>query len=102
MEEKIKDEEKYKKAKKRVEEIKGFYAHLFSYIGVNIVLIVIDVVTGPWNWWFYWVTVFWGIGVFWHFMGVFVFHKITGSSWEEKKIKEIMDGMDSKEKDKKQ
>ena len=26
------DEEKYKMAKKRVEEIKGFYAHLFVYI----------------------------------------------------------------------
>jgi len=95
------NEEKYKMAKRRVEEIKGFYAHLFAYIGVNVVLIVIDLVTGPWNWWFYWVTVFWGIGVFWHAMGVFVFHKITGASWEKRKIKEIMDEMDKIDKEEK-
>ena len=95
------NEEKYKVAKRRVEEIKGFYAHLFAYIGVNVVLIVIDLVTGPWNWWFYWVTVFWGIGVFWHAMGVFVFHKITGASWEKRKIKEIMDEMDKIDKEEK-
>jgi hypothetical protein len=97
MEDKIKDEEKYKMAKKRVEDIKGFYAHLYSYLGVNVVLVVINLATSPRNPWFYWVTLFWGIGVFWHFMGVFVFYKITGSSWEEKKIKEIMDEMDKKE-----
>ena len=90
------DEEKYKKAKARVEEIKGFYSHLFSYLGVNIMLIVINLVTSPGSLWFYWVTIFWGIGLFWHAMGVFVFSKIKGSSWEQKKIKELMDDMDKK------
>jgi hypothetical protein len=91
------DEEKYMMAKKRVEEIKGFYGHLFSYVGVNVVLLVIDLVTGG-GLWFYWVSVFWGIGLFWHAMGIFVFGKFTGSSWEKKKIEEIMEGMDSKKK----
>jgi hypothetical protein len=91
------DEEKYNMAKKRVEEIKGFYGHLFSYVGVNVVLLVIDLITGN-GLWFYWVSVFWGIGLFWHAMGIFVFGKFTGSSWEKKKIEEIMEGMDSKKK----
>lgn len=98
MDDKKMDEEKYKVAKKRVEEIKGFYGHLFSYIGVNVVLITINLVTSPFVLWFYWVTAFWGIGIFWHAMGVFVFHKFTGSSWERKKIKEIMEEMEKKEK----
>ncbi len=89
------NEEKYKQAKKRVDEIKGFYSHFFSYIGVNIILIVINLVTSPDNLWFYWVTLFWGIGVFWHAMGVFVFERITGKKWEQRKIKEIMKKMDS-------
>jgi hypothetical protein len=97
MNEKKIDEEKYRIAKKRVEEIKGFYGHLFSYVGVNVVLLVIDLVTGG-GLWFYWVSVFWGIGLFWHALGIFVFGKFTGSSWEKKKIEEIMDGMNSKKK----
>jgi len=86
-----KEKEKYNKAKKRVEEIKGFYSHLFSYIGVNIVLIVINMVSSFGTWWFYWVTIFWGIGLFWHAMGVFVFGRMTSGSWEEKKIKQILE-----------
>ena len=91
------DEEKYRMAKKRVDEIKGFYAHLFSYVGVNVVLLVIDLVTGN-GLWFYWVSVFWGIGLFWHAMGIFVFGKFTGANWEKKKIDEIMEEMDKKKK----
>jgi len=93
------DEEKYQAAKRRVEEIKGFYGHLFSYIGVNVVLLIIDMVTGLRGWWFYWVTAFWGIGLFWHAMGVFVFYKITGGMWEKRKIKEVMDEMEKSEKE---
>ena len=68
------DEEKYKIAKRRVEEIKGFYGHLFVYIGVNVVLITINLVTNPFSIWFYWVTVFWGIGVFIIFIITLIYH----------------------------
>jgi hypothetical protein len=88
------DEEKYKQAKKRVEEIKGFYGHLFAYLGVNLTLLVINLVTSPRDLWFYWVTLFWGIGIFWHAMGVFVFSRFPGQEWEQKKIKELMELQD--------
>jgi len=55
-------------------------------------------VTSPGTLWFYWVTIFWGIGIFWHAMGIFVFRKITAGSWEKRKIKEIMEDMKEKEK----
>ncbi|MGM0365919.1 MAG: 2TM domain-containing protein [Actinomycetota bacterium] len=85
------EDQKYKEAKKRVEEIKGFYGHLFAYVGVNITLLVINLVTSPAGLWFYWVSLFWGIGLFWHAMGVFVFSRFPGKNWEQKKIKELMD-----------
>ena len=85
------EDQKYKEAKKRVEEIKGFYGHLFAYVGVNITLLVINLVTSPGGLWFYWVSLFWGIGLFWHAMGVFVFSRFPGKNWEQKKIKELMD-----------
>jgi len=87
------EDEKYIKAKKRVEEIKGFYTHLFVYIGVNIVLLIINLVTSFGIWWFYWPLLGWGIGVFFHAMSVFVFSKFPGKQWEERKIKEVMDNM---------
>ena len=88
------DEEKYKQAKKRVEEIKGFYGHLFAYLGVNLTLLIINLVTSPRDLWFYWVTLFWGIGIFWHAMGVFLFSRFPGQEWEQKKIKELMELQD--------
>ncbi len=91
------EDSKYKEAKKRVEEIKGFFGHLFAYIGVNVTLIIINLITSPGSLWFYWVTIFWGIGLFWHAMGVFVFNKFPGKKWEDKKLKEIMKEMDEEE-----
>lgn len=90
----ISEEEKYKIAKKRVEEIRGFFAHLFAYIGVNITLIIINLLTSRGSLWFYWVTVFWGIGLIWHSLGVFVLNKFPGKDWENKKIKELIKKMD--------
>jgi len=86
--------EKYEKAKKRVEEIKGFYSHLIVYICVNIVLVIINLITSPGALWFFWPLAGWGIGLIFHGLGVFVFSKFPGKKWEERKIKEVMKEMD--------
>jgi hypothetical protein len=51
-------------------------------------LVIINLVTSPDTLWFYWVTIFWGIGVIWH--AISVYGKL-GKNWEDKKIKEIME-----------
>ena len=85
-------DEKYNKAKKRVEELKKFYSNLVTYIVVNIVLIIINLVTSPGSLWFFWVTIFWGIAILLHASRVFIFKgKFLGEEWEQKKIKEIME-----------
>lgn len=84
-------DERYDKAKKRVEELKKFYSNLVTYIVINIVLIIINLVTSPGSLWFYWVTIFWGIAILLHASRVFIFKgKFLGEEWEQKKIKEIM------------
>ncbi len=80
-----------KHAKKRVAELKDFYRHLTVYVGVNIMLILINAVSSPQEIWFYWVTVFWGIGILWHAIGTFGIGQILDKSWEDKKIKEYME-----------
>jgi len=65
---------------------------LLTYIGVNILLIIINLVTSPGTLWFYLITVFWGIGIVLHASKVFILKgKFFGKEWEEKKIKEMME-----------
>ena len=85
------DDEKYEEAKKRVKELAEFYRNFISYIFFNIILILINLVTSPDSLWFYWVTIFWGIGIALHAANVFILKgRFLGKKWEEKKIKEIM------------
>jgi len=39
------NDEKYEKAKKRVEELKKFYGNLVTYVVINIMLVIINLVT---------------------------------------------------------
>lgn len=63
----------YEKAKKRVEAKLGFYIHLAVYVGANILLIIINLLTSSQYLWFKWPLIGWGIGLFFHALGVFVF-----------------------------
>lgn len=91
MENNYQEEERYFKARKRVEEIKGFYGNLIAYIVVNIGLMVVNLLTSPGYLWFFWPMLGWGIGVLFHGMKVFNYMPFFGKDWEEKKIKEFMD-----------
>ena len=86
------NDESYEKARKRVKEIKGFYLNLITYLVVNLVLLIINLVTRPHHLWFYWVAIFWGIGILFNAANIFLRKgRFMGSEWEEKKIKKMMD-----------
>lgn len=107
MEQNFIQEQQYIKAKKRVKAIKGFYVHAIVYVIVNIFLsgIIIfgllqsgdtlnEVIS---NFGVYSTWIFWGIGMFFHWLGVFGFKSLgLGKDWEEKKIKELMEKEDKK------
>jgi len=90
-------EEAYIRAKKRLEKITGFYWHLAVYVIVNIVLIVVigSNSSRGWDGFFDFGTFatafFWGIGLFFHFLGVFGPNFMFGKNWEQRKIKEFME-----------
>lgn len=77
----------YRKAEKRVKELKGFYGNLTSYCLVIPFLLVLNLLTSPNHLWFYWPMLGWGMGLAAHGINVFG----IGKDWEEKKIKELMD-----------
>ena len=82
----MEDQEAYQKAKKRVEAKIGFYIHLGIYVAVNTLLIVINLLTSSQYLWFKWPLMGWGIGVFFHGLGVFV---ANGSMMERMIQKEL-------------
>ena len=91
--------EKYKLAKKRVAEIKGFYTHLTIYILVNtfILLTAAGLFSGhglsfdmP-DWPHFISPVAWGIGLLFHGLYVFQFKSGFIKKWEERKVKEYME-----------
>lgn len=94
------EEQKYILAKKRVEEIKGFYIHLAVYIIVNLFISTVKIVREVQDGFTfeeaftdfgsYAVWIFWGIGVLFHALKVFGFQFFFGRDWEERKIKEYM------------
>jgi hypothetical protein len=85
------DQAKYERAKKHVEEIKGFYSHLFAYVSVNVALFAINMLTSREQLWFYWPLVFWGIGLVAHAITVFGSGRFFGHDWEQRKIREYME-----------
>ncbi len=88
-------ENKYFKAKERVEELKKFYGNLTSYVIVISLLAVLNYWTNSWRYmWFLWAAFGWGIGLFFHAMNTFNLNPFFGKDWERRKIKEFMDDED--------
>lgn len=95
-------EQLYIKAKKRVDNIKGFYIHFTVYILVNIFIsaIVVFGLTTDEKLTFtqaishpgvYMTWLAWGIGLAIHWLSVFGLPQIISKDWEERKIKELME-----------
>jgi hypothetical protein len=87
----INNQQAYERAQKRVKEIKGFYTHLTTYCLVIAVIIFINLRFTPSFYWFWFSALGWGLGLFFHWLGIFGFQLLgLGKDWEERKIKEFM------------
>ncbi len=86
----MENQEAYQRAKRRAEAKIGFYIHLAVYVGVNILLIIINLSTSPQYIWFKWPLLGWGIGLFFHGMSIFVFSGKKFKGIKEKMIEKEM------------
>ena len=84
------DSEAYERAKKRVEAKMGFYIHLAVYVGVNLLLILINLSRSPQYLWFKWPLLGWGVGVLFHGLSIFVFTSGRFRAAKEKMIEKEM------------
>lgn len=82
-------DEAFEAAKRRADELQGFYIHLSVYLLVNLGLFVINAVTrgDGGAWWFSWPAMGWGIGLLIHvgttFLGVF------SPAWRDRKARQL-------------
>jgi len=96
----------YERARKKVNEIKGFYGHLAAYLIVNAVLLLSKgkvhflllsegALGNPdflnWlDWNVYGTPIIWGIGLTFHAISVFVRNPFLGKAWEDRQIEKYM------------
>ena len=99
------EEEKLKRAKKRVEEIKGFYIHASIYVVINTFILINLALQNFGNDGDFWsfpsfvTPLFWGIGLAFHALYTFKRGGFLGKQWEEKMIQKYID-KDKKEAEK--
>ena len=81
------DHKAYEIASKRAAELKKYYGHLGTYLVLGLFFFILNMVTSPYQWWFYWPMLGWGIAIGIHTLKVFGF----SDEWEKRKIQEILD-----------
>ncbi len=91
------EQERYNRAKKRVDNIKGFYIHLIVYLIINTFIIVkiyserIQDNEEFWEWQSFFTAVAWGVGLAIHGLNAFGPDLFFGKNWEERKIRKLME-----------
>ncbi|MGS2741144.1 2TM domain-containing protein [Sinomicrobium sp. M5D2P17] len=90
-------EEKYLRAKKRLDRETGFYRHLLWYLVINLLLIGFIGVEAYkdgekfWTFGTFSTAIFWGIGVVVHGMSVFIPNLFLSKEWEKRQIRRYME-----------
>jgi hypothetical protein len=93
---KVEQELAYDTARKKVKKLKGFYTHLLVYLVVNVMIIYTNytyskTTTSLFEFRNFSTAFWWGIGLLVHGINVFAFDLFFDKSWEERKIRELMD-----------
>lgn len=88
-------------ARRRVEELKGFYIHATVYVLVNIAIIAVSVTARMshgdsfteafFNIGSFFTAIFWGIGLAFHASKAFRYNPFFGKDWEQRKIRQFME-----------
>lgn len=78
-------------ARKRLEDEKGFYIHLVTYVSVITGLAILNILTGTDHFWFLYPMIGWGFGLTGHATQVFGMPG-RGKDWEERRLHELTGG----------
>ena len=85
------DQERFERAKQRVDILRGFYVHAIVFVIVNLGLAAYNLAMSPDRIWFIYVLGGWGIGLTAHGAYALGSGRFLGEAWQERKIREEMD-----------
>jgi hypothetical protein len=91
------NQDKYARAKKRVDEIKGFYIHASIYTVINSFILVNIFIQSGYNGQGFWqiehffTLFFWGIGLSFHALKVFRLNPFFNKDWEKRQIQKYIE-----------
>lgn len=90
------DNNRYEQARRRVEEKKGFYKHLGTYVIVITFFFLINIFTSGYLW-FIFPALGWGIGLVSHYFRVFGLPGMGGSEeeWEQREMERELRRLDA-------
>ncbi|MDA1371472.1 MAG: 2TM domain-containing protein [Proteobacteria bacterium] len=69
-----------------VRDIKGFYAHLISYVITIPILILVNYAYVSEYIWVWWCALGWGLGVVSHGLSVYEVFNLFGADWERRQV----------------
>lgn len=91
-------ENKYLRAKERVEQVKKFYTGLIFYVFFISFLAALNYYTNEWRYmWFLWAAFGWGIGLLFQAGKAFKWNPFLGKDWEDRKLKEFLEEEENKD-----
>lgn len=73
-----------------IRRLRGFYIHLFWFLAVCLMLMLINLATSAGYLWFLWVVFGWGIGVAFHGLGIWRPFRQWGAQWERQEFERRM------------
>ena len=81
-------EDQYRRARKRVNAKKGFYRHFSVYLVIGIFFFSLNMITDPWDVWWPFPMLSWGVGLAIHYFSVFGFPGtgILSKEWEDREM----------------
>ncbi|MFK7813629.1 MAG: 2TM domain-containing protein [Maribacter sp.] len=92
--------EKKKRANEKLDELKAYYGHLVTYIGVNIMITIVKIThnlhngetlgDAVWDFATFAIWIFWGIGLLFHTIKVFSYNPFYGKDWEKRQIEKYI------------
>lgn len=77
-------------ARKRADDLRGFTRHLGSFLSVALFFFLLNLVTDPGNWWFFWPLLVWGIGLAIHGWNVLWNDRWFDEQWAERKAQTLL------------
>ncbi|MGB6151926.1 MAG: 2TM domain-containing protein [Pricia sp.] len=84
-------ENKYLRAKERVEEVRNFYSGIISALFTVGLLAGINYYIDQWSYpWFLWAAFGFSVSLIFKAIRTFKFNPYFGKGWEERKIKQFM------------